>query len=71
MVKERMWSDGKEFYTKAIAVLTDKSQDRWEEVEDSELEARETTQLVEQCYTNRALCNLELSMSFLLELSFV
>lgn len=61
MVKARMWSDAKEFYTKAIAVLTDKSEDKWEKGEDPEFEAKKAKELEEQCCTNRALCHLELS----------
>jgi len=63
MVKARMWSDAKEFYTKGIAVLTDKSKDKWERDEDVELEAKKERELQEQSYTNRALCHLELSSS--------
>ena len=30
MVAEKQWKDAKEFYTKGIAVLADKSEDKWE-----------------------------------------
>jgi uncharacterized protein HemY len=63
MVKGKRWGDAKEFYNRAIVVLTDKSQDRWGKGEDPELDTTGETQLAEQCYTNRALCNLELSTS--------
>jgi hypothetical protein len=63
MAKARMWSDAKEFYTKGIAVLTDKTKDKWERSEDVELEAKKERELQEQTYTNRALCHLELSAS--------
>jgi hypothetical protein len=69
MVKARMWSDAKEFYTKGIAVLTDKSKDKWEHGEDVELEAKKERELQEQSYTNRALCHLELSASNIFWLS--
>jgi hypothetical protein len=61
MVAEKKWSDAKEFYTKGIAVLVDKVNDKWDQAEDqaSELKLRKT--LEEQLYVNRALCNLELS----------
>lgn len=62
MVKARMWSDAKEFYTKAIVVLTDKLDGKWEKGDDAELEAKKEKELEEQCFTNRALCHLELSM---------
>ena len=61
MVKAKMWQDAKEFYTKAIAVLTDKSGHQWEQEEDPEVAVKER-ELTEQCYTNRALCHLKLSM---------
>jgi hypothetical protein len=66
MVKAKMWSDAREFYTKGIAVLTDKSADKWEKAEDPDLEGKKEKELEEQCYTNRALCNLELSTYALL-----
>jgi len=61
MVKEKAWRDAKEFYTKGIAVLTDKAVDRWERGDDLEAEAKKERDLEEQIYVNRALCNLELS----------
>lgn len=61
MVKEKRWDDAKKFYTKAIAVLTDKSKDKWETTGDAEVEARNEKHLEEQCFTNRALCQLEMS----------
>lgn len=60
MVKSRLWRDAKEFYTKAIMVLRDKSGDQWEKGEDLELETEKEKVLEEQCLTNRALCHLEL-----------
>jgi len=63
MVKDKKWGDAKEFYTKAIAVLTDKSEAKWEKGADPGLDAKKEKELEEQCFTNRALCNLELSMS--------
>jgi hypothetical protein len=62
MAKAKMWMDAKEFYTKAIAVLTDRSDHKWDRGEDPEVDAKKEKELEEQCYTNRALCNLELSM---------
>jgi hypothetical protein len=62
MVKLKRWKDAKEFYTKGIAVLLDKSKDKWELGEDVELEAAKEKKLEEQCLTNRALCHLELSI---------
>lgn len=61
MVHEKKWRDAKEFYSKAIAVLTDISDHQWERGQDPELDAKQQKILEEQCYTNRALCNLELS----------
>lgn len=59
--KAKMWKDAKEFYTKAIAVLNVK-EDQWEKPEDPEVEKKLLREVEEACYTNRALCNLELSM---------
>lgn len=64
MVKMKKWSDAKEFYTKGIAVLTARdANDKWEKGEDPEEESKKQKALEEQIYVNRALCNLELSMS--------
>ena len=62
MVKRQKWTDAKEFYTKAITVLLDKSEDRWETRKNSESEDKQEEQLLEQCYINRAFCHLELSV---------
>jgi hypothetical protein len=61
MVAEKKWSDAKEFYTKGIAVLVDKSEDKWDKAEDQETELKLRKTLEEQLYINRALSNLELS----------
>jgi len=63
MVKEKLWGDAKEFYTKGIAALTAKGleAEKWETPGDPEEEARRLRELEEQIYVNRALCNLELS----------
>lgn len=65
MVAEKSWADAKEFYTKGLAVLNDKSEDKWEKPEDPEADAKLVKQLKEQIYANRALANLELSASTL------
>ena len=55
MAKAKKWTDGKEFYTKALAAL---------KAEKNESEADETDRerdLEIACLINRALCNLELS----------
>lgn len=61
MVAEKKWGDAKEFYSKGIAVLVDKSEDKWDKPTDMHAEVKQRTALEEQLYTNRALCNLELS----------
>lgn len=63
MVAEKSWVNAKEFYTKGLAVLNDRSEDKWEKPEDPEADAKLLKQLKEQIYANRALANLELSMS--------
>ena len=71
MVKVKRWKDGKEYYTKAVAVLINSSHPSTsivEEVAESpsdrgkEEGAEEEKILLEACFVNRALCNLELSM---------
>jgi hypothetical protein len=59
-VREKRWKDAKEFYTKGIAVLTEK-EDRWEKPNNMEREEVRLREAKEACYINRALCNLELS----------
>ena len=61
LVKGKRWTDAKEFYTKGIAVLTTKADDKWEKPENEDEEAASLSLLEEQIYVNRALCNLELS----------
>ena len=69
MVRSKRWKDGQEFYTKAIAVLSQKTQPqpgiaRKDEVQSNGDEERQMElALTETCHTNRALCNLHLSES--------
>ncbi|KIX99611.1 uncharacterized protein Z520_04244 [Fonsecaea multimorphosa CBS 102226] len=60
MVAEKKWKDAKEFYTKGIAVLADKDEDKWDKAEDQAAEEKLRVLLSEQLYANRARCNLEL-----------
>ncbi len=72
VVKMKRWKDGKEYYTKGLAVLAQKKKVRSLEPPDEagekpsiiedEAEIEEQKGLEEACYVNRALCNLELSM---------
>jgi len=64
MVQEKQWTDAKEFYSKGIAVLGDKSEDKWDQAPDSDAEQEQQRTLEEQLCVNRALCHLQLSMSF-------
>jgi len=65
------WSDAKEFYTKALAALhgppNPQEQQELPDVKvveiDEQAEAKKEREIEEACYVNRALCNLELSMS--------
>ncbi|MCJ1257042.1 hypothetical protein MMC24_004867 [Lignoscripta atroalba] len=57
MAKVKKWADGKEFYTKALAALR---AERKEDEEGGEQEDRKERDIEEACYSNRALCNLEL-----------
>jgi hypothetical protein len=63
MVKSKRWKDAKEFYTKGIAVLAGKVEDKWDKPENEDEEGARLHLLEEQTYVNRALCNLELSES--------
>jgi hypothetical protein len=62
MVAEKKWTDAREFYTKGIAVLAEKSEGNWDKAEDQAAEEKQRTLLNEQLHVNRARCNLELSM---------
>jgi len=71
MAKAKRWKDGKEFYTKGIAVLVNKNKSSEEAPNETlamqtkanqEDELRKEQALEAACYVNRALCNLELSM---------
>lgn len=65
--REKRWGDAKEFYTKAVAVLKVK-EDQWDKPADLAEEKRLLREVEEAVFVNRALCNLELSMS---SLSFI
>ena len=72
VVKMKRWKDGKEFYTKGLAVLAQRKNARLlrssngagEEppIAEDEAEIRKQRELEEACLVNRALCNLELSI---------
>jgi hypothetical protein len=59
LTRAKKWKDGKEFYTKGIAVLNAK--DKRDESADAEGDRQKEQEILEACYINRALCNLELS----------
>ncbi len=59
MVAEKRWKDAKEFYTKGILALRAPPKEGAAAVEDEAEKAKERA-VEEACYTNRALCNLEL-----------
>lgn len=72
VVKVKRWKDGKEFYTKGLAVLAQRRKarslkiaDETEEmssIAEDEAEIDKQRELEEVCFVNRALCNLELSI---------
>ena len=66
MVTEKKWTDAKEFYSKGIAVLADKSEEQWDKAEDPAGEEKQRSLLNEQLHVNRARCHLELSTLTLL-----
>lgn len=70
--REKHWSDAREFYTKAIQTL--RGQAKTTEVEDDdpsikvveideEAETKKERSIEEACLSNRALCNLEMSIT--------
>ncbi len=73
VVKLKRWKDGKEFYTKGLAVLAQRKKARLlgsanevgedSSVAEDEAEIKKQRELEEACFVNRALCNLELSIS--------
>ena len=72
VVKLKRWNDGKEFYTKGLAVLAERRKARLlgssyvpgEEpsIAEDRAEIGKQKELEEACFVNRALCNLELSI---------
>ncbi|CAF9922062.1 MAG: hypothetical protein ALECFALPRED_002008 [Alectoria fallacina] len=70
VVKLKRWKDGKEFYTKGLAVLVQREKDRSLKspdeagkrlsIAEDEAEIGKEKELEEICYVNRALCNLEI-----------
>jgi hypothetical protein len=72
-VKAKHFPDGREFYTKALAALRgpripqestgEPGEVKVVEIEDEEAEAVKEASLEEACLVNRALCNLEMSIS--------
>lgn len=74
VVKMKRWKDGKEYYTKGLAVLVQQRKKRVSEAPqteyepatpEKEAETQNGKELEEACYVNRALCNLELSMKII------
>ena len=71
MAKAKRWKDGKEFYTKSLAAISQDKVNQTKKGEekcssqpsaDEEAGIRKGKDVEEACYVNRALCNLELSM---------
>jgi len=71
-VKSRLWSDAREFYTKALQALKaprKQPQDPEDGLADARVveideegEEKEEREIEEACHANRALCNLEMSI---------
>ncbi len=76
MARAKMWKDGKEFYGKGIAVLTQKDQEQGDNDLSTDIhnatqeDAKKMKEIEEACYINRALCNLELSTKSLTSLRY-
>lgn len=76
MAKMKMWKDGKEFYDKGIAVLTQNGQEQGDNESNTDIhnatqeDAKTLKEIEEACYINRALCNIELSTKALTYLQY-
>lgn len=68
-VAQKLWSDAREFYSKAIIALQDPELKTYEAPDvqiveiDEEGEKAKERELAEACLANRALCNLEMSIT--------
>ncbi len=66
-VKTKQWREARDSYTKALAALKGPQQPLPADAEvvkiDEEAEEKQERTLEEACYANRALCNLEMSIS--------
>jgi len=60
-IKEKKWSDAKEFYTNGIVLLRSTDEAKWDKPENMEDEEQKRLVLNEQLHINRARANLELS----------
>lgn len=66
--RSRLWTDAREFYTKAILAVRgqvkveEAPEMKVTEIEDEEAEAQKERSIEEACLANRALCNLEMSI---------
>ena len=70
MVKAKRWKDAKEFYSKGLAVISQRaketsnvSREDYKTDPVDEMEVQREKGIEEACYVNRALCNLEMSLS--------
>lgn len=67
--RTKQWKDAREFYTKAIQAVRglvkveDAPEMKVTEIEDEEVEAQKERSIEEACLANRALCNLEMSIT--------
>ncbi|KAI5306844.1 hypothetical protein KEM56_006823 [Ascosphaera pollenicola] len=58
LTRAKRYADGRDYYTQAIGVLL--GPDKWSKGEDPEADAKAEKEILEACYANRAMCNLEL-----------
>lgn len=66
LAKVKRWGDAKEYYDKAIAALrAPRKDEEFKEITDEEAEIKREADIAEACHVNRALCNLEKSLSSL------
>ncbi|KAH9841252.1 tpr repeat protein [Teratosphaeria destructans] len=70
-VRQKQYRDARDFYTQALQALKaprqapedPESEPRVLEIDDEEVEAKRERSIEEACYANRALCNLEMSIT--------
>lgn len=61
LARARRWAEARDCYTQAVGVVLGAGDNKWQQSEDPEKDRQRERETLEASYTNRALCNLELS----------